>query len=434
MCIRDRHDVEVANGLVFIGGSQHNVHVYQESDFTLLRTHMTKSGGDIQDFEVVGDRVYVTCHCFDFNYEYAGLQIWPNPHPAAVQNPVRAVYALDAFTGEFDTDFYAEFTGAAGAWAVHGHSTDGCLWVGGDMTTVGGAPIDRLARLCDAAGPGAAAGPKLTPPAPSSCSAVKVGSDAELSWPAVDYASHYVIYRNGNWLARVDAPVQSFTDTTTQVGATYTYSVATRSGGVNSNPRRTCNPSLNFAVNPVAPVSCSATESGGSAQVNWVRAAGDNATAFIVHRSRDGGPFFWRAKVNAPGTSFVDNNVVAGSTYTYRVFTQAGSVNSAQTLCAPSVTIGAGSAPVAPVSCSASVSGGVVTVNWVRAANDNATAFIVHRQLNAGQFFWLAKVNAPGTSRTDANVVAGSTYTYQVRTQAGSTNSAPITCSPPVTI
>jgi len=423
---RYQHDVEVANGHVFIGGSQHNVHVYRESDFELLKTHMTKSGGDIQDMELVGDRLYVTCHCFGDNYEYDGLQIWPTPNPAAVKTPVRAVFAIDTITGSQDPSFQMSFTGAAGAWAVHGHSTDGCVWMGGDMTTSGGTGIKRLARLCDSAGPGPSAGPRLTPPPPAACAAVEVGTnDVSLTWPSVPYASDYVVYRNNVWLAKVPASSLSYTDLTPAVGPTYTYSVATQSGGVNSNPRQTCNPSITFAPDtPVMVSSCAVSESGGSASVSWVRAGNDNASAFIVYRSRDGGQFYWRAKVNVPGTSFVDGNVSAGSSYTYRILTQGAGQNSAPRGCSPSVTIGAGSAPVTVASCDAVAAGGNRVVSWVRAGNDNAERFIIHRSRNGGPFYWLARVDIPGTSYTDSSVVAGSTYAYRVTTQGGGVNSA----------
>ncbi len=433
-----QHDVEVANGLVFIGGSQHNVHVYRESDFELLKTHMTRNGGDIQDMELVGDRVYVTCHCFNFNYEFDGLQNWPSPDPNAIERPVRAVMALDATTGAQDPDFYVDLTGSAGAWAVHGNESDGCLWVGGDMTTSGGTPTDALVRLCDEAGPGPAAGPRLTPPPPTSCAATAVANnDVNLTWPAVEFADYYVIYRNGSWLARIPATQLSYLDTTPVVGPTYTYSVATQANGDNSNPRRTCSPSISFAApTPTAVTSCTASPADSSASVSWVRAPADNASAFVIYRSLNGGNFFWRARVNAPATSFVDTNVSTGSTYTYRVITQGLGQNAAAVTCSPSVTItpDTGSAPVPVSSCSVTEVAGSASVSWVRAGNDNAERFIIHRSRNGGTFFWRARVDTPATSFLDSNVAAGSTYRYRVTTQGGGQNAAAVTCTPAVTI
>ena len=41
--------LEVANGKVYLGGSQHFLHQYRESDFTLERSHIARSpGGDFQ--------------------------------------------------------------------------------------------------------------------------------------------------------------------------------------------------------------------------------------------------------------------------------------------------------------------------------------------------------------------------------------------------
>ncbi len=57
------YDVVVANGLVWVAGSQHFVQVLNESDLSLELFHLADPKGDFQDLEVVGDRVYAGCHC-----------------------------------------------------------------------------------------------------------------------------------------------------------------------------------------------------------------------------------------------------------------------------------------------------------------------------------------------------------------------------------
>ena len=187
---------------------------------------------------------------------------------------------------------------------------------------------------------------------------------------------------------------------------------------------------------PVAPVSCSVSADGGNgARVDWVRAQGDSATAFVVERSRNGGTWYWAGRVNAPSTSFSNGGLADGSTFTYRVRTLAGSQTSATRLCSGSVTPGGGGGgPVAPVSCSVSADGGNgARVDWVRAQGDSATAFVVERSRNGGTWYWAGRVNAPSTSFSNGGLADGSTFTYRVRTLAGSQTSATRLCSGSVT-
>ncbi len=444
--------IAVAGGNVFVGGSQHNVTVYRESDFALVAHHYTNRqsfepntgprGGDIQDFEVVGNRVYVACHCYAWVWSrYDGVIYGSDASTEGIapDAPVRAVFALNASDGRLDTGFASSFTGVAGVWAMKGAS-DGCLWSGGDTTTSAGSPTRRVVRLCDSAGPGPAPAPQLTAPAPASCAARIVNGAVVLTWQPVPYADDWVIRRNGFVLTRVTNPsTLTFTDTNVSPTASYTYTVATFSGGNNSNPPRTCNPNpvdLGAVNAPVMPATCSTSVVNGSARVSWTRSAGDNATDFVLHRRRNGGTWFWRAKVPASTTVFTDANVAAGSSYEYRVLTQAGSVNSAFRICSGAATIPtvAPSAPLPPSACTAASGTNSASVSWTRAANDNGSDFVIHRRRNGGAWFWRAKVAAPTTSFTDANIASGSTYQYRVRTQDGSTVSGFTNCSGTVSI
>ena len=436
---RYQQDVVWADNKVFIGGSQHNVHVYDEATFTLLHTHMTRNGGDIQDLEVSpdGQRVYVSCHCWNWNYEYAGLQTWSTPHPDSTQHPVRGVYAIDAATGHHDPSFYVDMTGQAGPWGLHVNPSDGCLWLGGDMTTVNnGTPVNRLVRMCDSNGPGPAAGPQMTPPAPPACTATINGSNVDIAWSTVDFASDYVVFRNGSWAGSVPDPGTTWTDSNAQVGPSYTYSVATRSGGVLSNPPVTCAPTINLAdvFAPVAPTSCTAVETAnGEIQIDWVRAPNDNATNFIVYRSRNGGNMFWAGNIPEPNTTFLNTNVSINNTYAYEVLTRNGNESATTRTPCGSVLVGANSGPVAVTSCSVALVGGNGQVDWVRAPNDNADAFIIYRSRNGGTPSWAARVDLPAaTSWTDSNIAAGNTYTYSVVTRTGTASSVATVCGPTI--
>lgn len=185
------------------------------------------------------------------------------------------------------------------------------------------------------------------------------------------------------------------------------------------------------SVNNGAPVvvsSCWAAVTGNSASVTWTRAASDNAARFVIERRRNGGTWFWLARVNTPGTSYVDSNRVAGSTYEYRVKTQSGAaVNSAPRVCGGSVNTGA---PVAPLSCSVEGTGTSVNVFWGRASPDNAVRFVIERQRDGGTWFWMGRVENPANSIIDNNRVANANYTYRVKAQSASqVNSTPTVCN-----
>ncbi len=153
------YDVEVVNGYIFVGGSEHFVAVLNESDQSLHRFHYSRPKGDFQDLEVVGDRVYAGCHCrADAVIDSSDDVLWFSPPPAGVQNGTvditndnTWITAFSAVTGEVDGSFNPPITAfKSGVWAIHG-SSDGCLWAGGDITGSAGQPSDNLIRLCDPA-------------------------------------------------------------------------------------------------------------------------------------------------------------------------------------------------------------------------------------------------------------------------------------------
>ncbi|MEZ5340354.1 MAG: hypothetical protein R2706_02595 [Acidimicrobiales bacterium] len=81
--------------LVFVGGEEHFLEVLHASDLSRAHVYLTGSdpatgtyslqgGGDFQDFEVVGDRLYVSCHCWSsvFDPDNAAA-LFPHPTPAS---------------------------------------------------------------------------------------------------------------------------------------------------------------------------------------------------------------------------------------------------------------------------------------------------------------------------------------------------------------
>ncbi len=151
------YDVVVTNGLVFAGGSEHQIVVMNESDLSLKRFHESGPKGDYQDLEVVGNRVYAGCHCrADAVIDSSNDVLWFGSPPAGVSDGVvditnnnTWVTGFDATTGEVISSFSPTITALrAGVWAIHG-APDGCLWLGGDLTSAYGQPVDAMMRLCD---------------------------------------------------------------------------------------------------------------------------------------------------------------------------------------------------------------------------------------------------------------------------------------------
>lgn len=160
-------DIVTVGDLVFWGGSEHVIRIYSATTGALVREHSTKTGGDYQDLEVVGDRVYASCHCYTTHAaDFDGWGHWPDLPAGVAITPIKYVAAYSALTGEHLPSFVLDASAtSAGVWAIHGAS-DGCLWVGGDIsriTTVAGS--DRatggFAKFCEGDG-----GDNLAPETP----------------------------------------------------------------------------------------------------------------------------------------------------------------------------------------------------------------------------------------------------------------------------
>lgn len=137
-------DVVAVNDLVFVAGMEHIVYVLDAGDLSELTVHSTggtnnagfQMGGDYQDLEVVGDRVYGACHCRNEHFADGDIFAYLNGDWREVysrRDPIRFVAAYSAIDGSYLPSFQLDVSGSSGVWAVH-VADDGCLWVGGDLT------------------------------------------------------------------------------------------------------------------------------------------------------------------------------------------------------------------------------------------------------------------------------------------------------------
>ena len=148
----------------------------------------------------------------------------------------------------------------------------------------------------------------------------------------------------------------------------------------------------------------------GGIQVTWQAAAG--AATYNVYRMGPGDTYWKVVSAKQSGTSYTDKNVTAGSTYKYTV----RGVASDGTTLSPSYDGTGKSATAAPANVTmnqAKVSGNTIVVTWQAAAG--AEKYRVYR-MGPGDTYWkVVSAKQSGTSYTDKNVTAGSTYKYTVR-------------------
>ncbi|MEZ5376944.1 MAG: hypothetical protein R2733_10570 [Acidimicrobiales bacterium] len=345
-------------GTVFVGGEQHGLFILDESDdLDMQLMHYTgcnravtadcsRAGGEYQEIERIGDRIYATCHCWG-DHMTSNQVIYHSSFPSgSYTGRISGIAAYDPLSGQRIQSFEPYMAGTAGGFAIAG-TTDGCVWTAGGYTAVG-TPGNQLAgrdlvRLCDEAGPGPAPTPSPTPPAPTSCVATVVGTTVTITWTTPPLAESTIVHRqvgvNGtySWRARVSSPTSTFTENA-PTGEITTYQVTARYPGLLYSEPVTCAPPIDLTA-PVVddvlpPASCHATNNGTAATITWTPS--DNATDYRVYRTIDGSPNYWRGLTT--NTSF-DDTLRTSGTHTYTV--QARGITgvwSTSTECTPALT------------------------------------------------------------------------------------------------
>ncbi|WP_197720578.1 fibrinogen-like YCDxxxxGGGW domain-containing protein [Propionibacterium australiense] len=127
--------VNVADGRVYFGGSEHNLNGYDTATMKRQSGSITlTNGGDIQAIESRNGVTYASCHCSDFTYENA--YSWDNlpGEPWTQADPIRWFGAWDSATGKQLnwTPYNLSSTRSTGAWGLK-VSDSGILWAGGDF-------------------------------------------------------------------------------------------------------------------------------------------------------------------------------------------------------------------------------------------------------------------------------------------------------------
>ncbi|MCB0976841.1 MAG: beta galactosidase jelly roll domain-containing protein [Acidimicrobiales bacterium] len=229
---------ETADGNLLVGGSQHDLQMYDSNRDTLLNSHITKEGGDFQAIEVIDGYVYASCHCMNWNY--SGTNDWRNPTDFERVDGIRMVGRYDEKTLEYDATWWPNGTKGsndAGIWTIDSDSRR-CLWVGGDLVRgdyMDDPVIDYLggfARFCPT--------DAVAPTAPTNLKVSADQSGVTLTWsPSTDASGSvsYDVYRNDRVIAQVWGTSYRDNFGGNPAGATYTVRATDPRGNRSASPR-----------------------------------------------------------------------------------------------------------------------------------------------------------------------------------------------------
>lgn len=207
---------------VWIGGSQHHTQQYAASDFTRLKSFISRPQGDIQAFAVVNGYLYAGSHANPGTFLYTnattntGLTGW------TTRDPVRWIAAIDLTTRSYVPAWSPQVGthNGEGAWELFVDS-DSCMWAGGDFKR--GAFIGDTARyaqgfvkFCPV--------DSVAPSVPPSPAVTLTPGGPRLTWGASTDdrpgGLRYDIFRNDRMIAEAVA-VRTFVDPAGRTGDKY---------------------------------------------------------------------------------------------------------------------------------------------------------------------------------------------------------------------
>ncbi len=390
---------------VWQGGAEHNFQQYRRSDYALLKSHVTKRGGDFQTAFEIDGVVYGACHCN--NYNYSDLKTWDGSAAPALGtysnvNPIMYVGAWDSASGAYLPQFAPSLSARAttGPWDM-ARDANGCLWFGGDMTRGAGGWLGGFGKFCprDTSVPSKPSGFTVTTGSSGNALGWTRSSDNSGSW-----ALRYEVMRGDRVIATTATGATSYTDAGAKAGATYwvraidaTGNRSASTSGVTAGAADTTAPSAPSGLT-------GAGVEGGFVDLRWT-AATDNVGVAGYQVLRNGA-----VVASVTSTSHRDSGLAAGSTYRYavRAFDAAGNVgpNSNEV----SVTVPADSATT--LVHSESWTGGDGSA-WPSAWTSSSSSGAVQIAGNAGRLTWSDASGAyarsvltkSGTSLADAEVL-----------------------------
>ena len=179
---------------------------------------------------------------------------------------------------------------------------------------------------------------------------------------------------------------------------------------------------------PARPTGLSATASHDSVTLTWEDPGDDTITGYVILRrvrvNNTGGDFSELVlDTGSAATTYTDDTVVAGITYTYRIKAINGAGTSERSrwfhIDTPAAPV-----PDKPTGLSATASHDSVTLTWEDPGDDSITGYVILRRLRyddpSGHFDELvADTGTAATTYTDDTVKANTHYTYRIKAISG---------------
>lgn len=241
----------------------------------------------------------------------------------------------------------------------------------------------------------------------TSISAVPAPYGATITWGALQYAESYEVYRkkatesDSAWVKVASTTKTTYTDETIESFIEYNYKVEAIKGIYRAGTSAAI-PTVKFLSAPEFAVAN--TEKGIELYFNNV----NGATKYVIEKKTGTDSFSKLAEVNPADGVYVDTDIIANGTYTYRIqaFSSDVTLDSEVVTCNAITRL---ATPEKMVSISVDVPG--MTVTWTPVAG--ATEYNVYRKEIDGSNYTLIGT-ATGTSYTDTTAQSNVVYTYTV--------------------
>ena len=233
-----------------------------------------------------------------------------------------------------------------------------------------------------------------------------VDSGVKITWGAVSGAAKYRVYYKGSkgWTKMGDTASTSFIDTDVKSGSTYTYTVRCINSAGTAFTSGYSSAGWKYTYNMATPKITSMTSSSSGVKITWGAVA--NAKKYRVYYKGSKG---WTKMADVTGTSYTDSDVSWGSTYTYTVRclkSDASRFTSSYDSTGWKHT---------HYLSTPSISGFESTASGVKITWGAVSGAAKYRVYYKGSKGWTKMGETTGTSFTDTDVRAGSTYRYTVR-------------------
>lgn len=240
-----------------------------------------------------------------------------------------------------------------------------------------------------------------------------------MDWRSVKGADGYIVYRkeSGKWerIAVLNGNILKYTDTDTQIGSTYRYTVkafvktssGTVYGGYN---KQGVTIQQKYYKDPLVVLSVNAV-SAKKVRIRWT--ARKKNTGYVIYRKTAGTS--WKGiKIVRNVTEYTDSTCQPATTYYYtvRAYTKNGGVNYYSPYMKKGLAVTTNI--LMPTVKAVSNTKNTATVSWSRQSGING--YVIYRKSGAsGKWKRIKTLSARYSSYTEKGLKSGSAYIYTVR-------------------